>query len=223
MLPMPTASKVRHTAALFGCSLPMGTEALRTDIPRGVWSAIANTLAAPGVVVVTGPSGGGKSTLLRACLPRLAKSSALPLIYLDHAARQPENESFRPLIDTLPGPLFHALRLASACGLAEARILLTPVQSLSTGERARRLISLAVHHSAGGVLVIDEFASNLDLRTAQSLAHSLVRAAARSRTSLLLATTRPAVVHHLDHAVPTTRIHCPLNERPRVIGTHRPA
>ncbi|MDI1290791.1 MAG: AAA family ATPase [bacterium] len=186
-------------------------------MPRAVWSAIARAIASQGVVVVSGPSGGGKSTLLKACLPRLARLTCVPLVHLDLAAQAPPHESLRPLIDTLPGPLAHALRLASASGLAEARLLLTPVHHLSTGERARRLIALALHHANGGILVIDEFASNLDVRTARSLAHALTRAASRAGISLLIATTRPSIVPHLFRTTPPTRVHCPLQARPQLI------
>lgn len=76
------------------------------------------------------------------------------------------------------------LSCLSKVGLAEARILLTPVCKLSTGQRARYRLACAlllaeVHHerhpSVPIALVIDEFASGLDAVTSASLGPALLR------------------------------------------------
>jgi len=192
------------TAALFGLSLPLPKPSF---VPRStIWPRLLSALQNAGTVIITGPSGGGKTSLLRAAMPRLARCASAPLIHVDALAQA--REPSEPLIETIPGPLAQALKTLSTAGLADARLLLTPVHHLSAGERARRVIALALHHSQGGVLIVDEFASNLDALTARGLAITLARAARRTNTALLIATLHPSLIPLFNAPL---RIHCPLN------------
>ena len=209
--PSNNLSNTRLTAALFGLSLPLP----HTPPPNAygtIWASLLRTLRARGTVAITGPSGGGKTSLLRAALPRLAARTSTPLFFLDASA--PATEPHCPLVDSLPGHLRDVLNTLAAAGLADARVLLTPVRNLSAGERARRMLALALHHAQGFTLVIDEFGSTLDARTAKGVAITLGRAAQRSQTGLLIATVHPGLVQHLGANV--LRIHCPLAAPPRL-------
>jgi len=209
----PRSQRSLRTAALFGLSLPLAPR-IAAPQPRSVVAAIARAVQARHTVLITGPSGGGKSTLLGTILATLAPTCS-PLIHLCAAGPAPERETPRPLIDTLPGPLPYALALAAACGLADARLLLTPTESLSTGEAARRLCALALHAARSGALAIDEFGASLDSRTAHSLARAHSRAASRADTALILVTNRPRIAAHLS--APLLRVHCPLHSPARVL------
>ena len=63
------------------------------------------------VVLFTGPSGSGKSSLLRAASDQLGAADAAALALPDV-----------PLIDALPGPIDLRLATLAGCGLSEARL-----------------------------------------------------------------------------------------------------
>lgn len=129
------------------------------------------------LVLFTGPSGSGKSSLLRAAGKQLDAVDATALDLPD-----------RPLVDALPGAIQERLDLLAACGLSEARLLLRTPSELSDGQRYRFRIAYALSRPAS-FLMADEFAAYLDRILAKVLAFNLRKLVARTGKGILLATT----------------------------------
>lgn len=106
----------------------------------------------------------------------------------------------------------HWLGCLASAGLADAGVLLLPLRKLSTGQRARHTLAVAMHRctqlkrsEAGGsahagtqlqhrcVLLVDEFGSALDAITAVSLAISSRRWAAANNIAIVVASADPRV------------------------------
>src|SRR5262249_5333396 len=85
------------------------------------------------LVLFTGPSGSGKSSLMRAAGRELGAVDVASLALPDVR-----------LIDAMPGPVDVRLAALSACGLAEARLLLRTPTELSDGQRYRFRLAFAL-------------------------------------------------------------------------------
>ena len=138
------------------------------------------------VVLFTGPSGSGKSSLLREAAKQLRATDAFALELPD-----------APLIDSLPGSVEERLALLSACGLSEARLLLRTPNELSEGQRYRFRLAFAL---AGGAkwIVADEFTATLDRTLAKVVAFNLRKLASRTGIGVLAATTHEDVADDLN-------------------------
>jgi ABC-type ATPase with predicted acetyltransferase domain len=138
------------------------------------------------VVLFTGPSGSGKSSLMRAVGEQLHAVDAMSLPLPDV-----------PLVDALPGSLEARLGLLAACGLGEARLMLRTPAELSDGQRYRFRVALAV---AGGAtfILLDEFAAVLDRTLAKVLAFNVRKLASRTGVGVLCATTHDDLTEDLN-------------------------
>jgi len=96
------------------------------------------------VVFITGPSGSGKSVLLRNLAQAIQGTRVVDLAAIREADAPPNAATRRPVIDLMGGPLEQALRLLSAAGLADAFLLLRTPQELSDGQRYRLRLALAL-------------------------------------------------------------------------------
>ncbi|MCS6976193.1 MAG: hypothetical protein NZM31_04165 [Gemmatales bacterium] len=166
------------------------------------------------VVLFTGPSGSGKSSLLRASSATL-ETEGCRIVWPDRLDL-PE----QPLVDALPVPLQDALDLLAACGLSEARLLLRTPSELSDGQRYRFRLALGLAgcrdtaEAAPSFLAADEFTATLDRTLAKVVAFNLRRLADRRRVGFLLATTHEDVA---DDLAPDLHVRCDLDGRITVI------
>jgi ABC-type ATPase with predicted acetyltransferase domain len=138
------------------------------------------------VVLFTGPSGSGKSSLMRAAGEQLHAVDAMTLMLPDV-----------PLVDCLPGTIADRLGLLATCGLGEARLMLRTPTELSDGQRYRFRVAFAV---AGGsrFILLDEFAAVLDRTLAKVLAFNVRKLASRTGVGVLCATTHDDLTEDLN-------------------------
>ena len=132
------------------------------------------------VVFVTGPSGGGKSTLVRLIADAVCRSDEAALISFDHMPALPDC----PLVDCISQQMPNTdiedvLSVLSVAGLNDAFVMLRKPSELSDGQRYRlRLAQVfaTVHTSKSSglsVIVADEFGSTLDRLTAAVICENI--------------------------------------------------
>ena len=232
-----TASAASHeVAGWFGVPMPDvcdGARAIDTDITPTSGSAeptgaqtVAVRLAPHRLIFITGPSGAGKTLLLRDLIRRLRTSSAAHV-----RVAGPDGETgastgqtdqalgagrdVATLIDALaPLPVSDRLSLLAVSGLNDARVLLRSPQTLSAGQAHRFSIATAIAGLVApaeadrvpdtsspprlGVLCIDEFGSNLDRHTAAALAASVRRLTRLHPVSAVLVTAHDDLLEALQ-------------------------
>jgi uncharacterized protein len=223
-----TSRRTLRAMAMFGLTLEHDRHqraALVDEQLASAAEALDGRLGPGGIALITGPSGGGKSTLLRLFEQRAARAGhARPIV------RAGVREDDRSLIDLVPGKLTGkdgALRRLAAAGLADATLLARTPAELSDGQRFRlalaRGMALAQRRPVSGAvptLVIDEFCSSLDRLTARDVARTLRRWVDRPTTS-----PRPvrvvAATAHDDLALalaPDVVVHIGLDRKAEVRG-----
>jgi ABC-type ATPase with predicted acetyltransferase domain len=220
-LPCRRSARVRFVMDHFGIGPDQGPHIIARDVELDVRTG--------DVVLVTGPSGSGKSSLLRAAADHLAAAHGPAAVVWADRLPLPDG----PLVDALPLPLDQTLDLLSACGLGEARLLLRSPAELSDGQRYRFRLALGIatlrsqesaHReqqevrsprmadpclpTSGRWLVADEFSSALDRTLARVVAFNLRRLATRTGVGLLLATTHEDIGADLD---PDVHVRCDLD------------
>lgn len=201
-------------------SLGMGIRHTTRGRTNPALRTLLRTSLAPGSIsLITGPSGGGKSTLLSTLHARLVAGGAR----CRRIDAPPDDTHPGSLLDALPGDARAAARALSAAGLADAALWARLPRELSQGEHARFALARAVSHittesrnpTTPTVLLWDECASVLDRTTARSVCTSLARLIRRNPSaSLVCATAHDDVAAWLS---PDCTVLCNLSSPPRVL------
>jgi uncharacterized protein len=154
------------------------------------------------VVYITGPSGCGKSVLLRAIGRALGEHLASgdpgdgdprgPVVEL--AAVDLSGDA--AVVDRFGANLDEVLRVASVAGLNDAFLLLRPPRELSDGQQYRYRLAALLAEGAGTIL-IDEFCSTLDRRTARAVAYRVRKYADRTGATFIVATAHDDLAEDL--------------------------
>lgn len=191
---------VLTVAGMFGLGLD-------TQRDMTIIAPFSLTLTSGQVVFITGPSGSGKSSLLRLISDALKTQSgarAIDLNVLD--TRIPEH---LPLVDTFAHhDLDSSLRFLALAGLSDAFVLLRTPAELSEGQRYRLRLAHALAAAdlvtcEGSdtmvVMLADEFGAALDRLTAAVIARNLSRLVRqRAGLCLVVATTHDDLLESLD-------------------------
>ncbi|MDY7110254.1 MAG: hypothetical protein SYC29_16620 [Planctomycetota bacterium] len=204
------SQRVLETASMFG--LGVDEQRLLAVVPR-----CTIPLPFAGVVFVTGPSGGGKTTILNLIAWRCGEAG-WPVIRFDDLPAPPEV----PLVDVFDGPgldLARVTALLAMAGLGDAFVMLRCPSQLSDGQRYRlrlaQTIELAERGAveaaggAGAMVIADEFGATLDRLTAKNIARSMRRWTKRTGHTFICATTHDDILEALD---PDVLIHKGLDE-----------
>jgi len=142
------------------------------------------------IVYLTGPSGAGKSVLLRELERCVPPAEAVSLAGID----LPQD---RTVIDCFESDVVTSLRTLSTVGLSDVFSVLNRPGWLSAGQKYRFRLARAL--AAGKPFVFaDEFCSGLDRITAATVAFNVHRLAQRTRTTLVLASSRDDILVDLD-------------------------
>ncbi len=184
------SERVMETAAMFG---------LGVDEQRSIQIVSPCEIPLPpgGVVFITGPSGGGKSTLLR-LIEQESRADGLCVIRFDDLPELGD----RPLVDAFDISLGETMALLAMAGLGDAFVMLRKPSELSDGQRYRlrlaQTIDLAQRSSSSAVILADEFAATLDRQTAQVIARNVRRWTRKTTHTFIPATTHDDLLEALE-------------------------
>ncbi len=130
-----------------------------------------------GLVYISGFSGAGKSTLLKKIKEELG-----PLV-----VEAKELEAGKCPIDCFNAPVSESIQWLSQFGLGEARVLITPNEKLSVGQRERLRLALLVWEKPK-YFIIDEFLASLDRVTARVIAFQFQKIVQKFKLNCFVAT-----------------------------------
>ena len=157
------------------------------------------------VVLVTGPSGSGKSLLLEAIkLLTKNRSSLTELSEINIVGKLHGNnpsvgvpKSCDPSIAPIDAlnwlSMEDALQVMAVSGLAEPQVLIRSSRTLSLGQRYRLSLALGLAEDVD-LFLVDEFCEPLDRYSTAAVARHLRREADLRRMAVIVATSRPDLV-----------------------------
>lgn len=184
------SQRVLQTAAMFG---------LGVDDQRTINIVPQTEIALPegGIVFITGPSGGGKSTVLRAIAEQCA---AKDIAVIDFEQRDEGADA--PLVDAFDLSLEDTTSLLALVGLGDAFVMLRSPGQLSDGQRYRLRLAQAIRSAqqrgGGAVIVADEFGATLDRLTATVIARNLRKWVSKTNHTFVCATTHDDLLEPLE-------------------------
>lgn len=207
------SQRVLETAAMFG--LGVDDQRHLAIVPR-----CTIPLPSAGIIFVTGPSGGGKSTILN-LITEQCEMHRWPVVRFGDLPPPTD----LPLVDVFDGPgvdLARAMSLLSMAGLGDAFVMLRCPGQLSDGQRYRLRLAQTIElaergASANGrsIVIADEFAATLDRLTAKNIARSIRRWTRRTGHTFLCATTHDDLLESLE---PDVLIYKGLDEEIEVVA-----
>ncbi len=184
-------SEVRRTRSTHAVQQAFGIspEEIRSTVIQG----LSLTVEPAEIVLVVGSSGSGKTSLLNLLITQPGTNPNLHIkgrIGLPYGARvgtfQPIRSS-RPLIDVVGAKdVRFGLYLLGLAGLSEPFLYLKRFQELSKGQQYRAMLAQLIT-SMTNVWVADEFCTNLDLVTANVVAHNVQKIARKLGTTVIAA------------------------------------
>lgn len=153
------------------------------------WMESLSNLDIPsnGVILITGASGAGKSLLLKEISRHFPAIRKTP----DHIDK---DKSIAEIISYEDAG--EVIRYLSKFGLGEPRIMIGPFSHLSDGQKERFLIALALLQGVGP-LILDEFTTRLDRRTAQIVAINVGKIIRSTKQSAFIASCHDDIVNFL--------------------------
>jgi hypothetical protein len=179
----PLSRRVLEVAVMFG--LGVDEERELEIIPRSMVP-----LPRGGIVFITGPSGGGKSTLLRLIA---ARCLALGRRVIDVAQLSPPRDE--PLVDQVGLSVQDACSMLALAGLGDAFVMMRRPAELSDGQRHRFALCRALEAASvdaggdGAIILADELGATLDRLTARALGTAIRKWMARTPHTFIAATT----------------------------------
>lgn len=158
-----------------------------------------------GVILITGASGVGKSLLLKDISRHFSVTRKIP--------NQIDKDT--PIAEIISNDdAGKVIRYLSKFGLGEPRILIGPFSQLSDGQKERFLIASALLQGVGP-LILDEFTTRLDRRTAQIVAINLGKILRSNKQSAYIASCHDDIVESLN---PDIHIELCSNGKHRIIN-----
>jgi len=144
------------------------------------------TIPAAGITFVTGTSGAGKSTFLRALEKNHPQFGTLVETL----------PSGVPLVDLLEKPLSETISWFGRFGLGDARILARPCEHLSEGQKFRARLALSL---AAGMrfILVDEFLSLVDRPSAKVVAHNFQKICREMNITAIVATAHDDLIEFI--------------------------
>ncbi len=214
----PSERTLRACAA-FGITLERAAHTRSTLPANGPRLArlVVRRLRRGGVALLTGPSGSGKSSLLRLVQSALHTHG----FRVVHAAPTGAPANSRTVMDLLGGSVEDSLHALGVAGLADATLWPRTPAELSEGQRWRLALALAASRARpGSCIIADEFGSTLDRTTARCVAATLARWAAR--TTAVRAVCATAHADLADALAPRLTIDLGLDGHARLNRGRRP-
>lgn len=143
-------------------------------IEQQVFKKLTLSIAAGEIVVLTGLSGTGKTTLLRLLRGEISPTAGKITIPAQARLGYPQPiTSSEPLIEVISdGDVAKGLFWLGMAGLSEPFLYLKPFAALSAGQKVRAMVAKLLVEGAN-VWLLDEFCENLDLINTHLLAAKL--------------------------------------------------
>ncbi len=154
------------------------------------------------LVYITGPSGSGKSVLLREMARQLEGEEEFGGVVRDSDIRIDD----RMLIEQVGRDTSEAIRILNSVGLGDAFLYLRRYEELSDGQKYRFRLAKMLD-SGMGTWVADEFCSTLDRVTAKVVAYCVQKAARRLGKTLIVSTAHEDLIEDFNPDLLIRKMH----------------